>query len=59
MKTPENALLEVLPSAAADALAYNGLKEMVVVHTGLELGATIYLDYSVDPRPGYLPDLDV
>lgn len=39
VKTPENALLEVLPSAAADAPAYNGLKEMVVVHTGLELGA--------------------
>ena len=59
VKTPENALLEVLPSAAADALAYNGLKEMVVVHTGLELGATIYLDYSVVTRPGYLPELDV
>lgn len=41
VKTPENALLEVLPSVAADAPAYNGLKEMVVVHTGLELGATI------------------
>lgn len=54
VKTPENALLEVLPSAAADALAYNGLKEMVVVHTGLELGATIYLDYSVVTRPEYV-----
>lgn len=59
VKTPENALLEVLPSVAADAPAYNGLKEMVVVHTGLELGATIYLDYSVVTRPGYLPELDV
>lgn len=28
---------------------------MVVVHTGLELGATICLDYSVITRPGYLP----
>ena len=59
IKTPENAFVEVLPSAAADAPAYNGLKEMVVVHTGLELGATIYLDYSVITRPGYLPELDV
>ena len=59
VKTPENAFVEVLPSAAADAPAYNGLKEMVVVHTGLELGATIYLDYSVITRPGYLPELDV
>ena len=32
---------------------------MVVVHTGLELGATIYLDYSVVTRPGCLPELDV
>ena len=59
VKTPENAFVEVLPSAAADAPAYNGLKEMVVVHTGLELGATIYLDYSVITRPGCLPELDV
>ncbi len=59
VKTPENAFVEVLPSAPADAPAYNGLKEMVVVHTGLELGATIYLDYSVITRPGYLPELDV
>ena len=59
VKTPENAFVEVLPSVAADTPAYNGLKEMVVVHTGLELGATIYLDYSVVTRPGYLPELDV
>ena len=36
VKTPENAFVEVLPSVAADAPAYNGLKEMVVVHTGLD-----------------------
>lgn len=59
VETPANAFVEVLPSAAADAPAYNGLKEMVVVHTGLELGATICLDYSVVTRPGYLPELDV
>lgn len=59
VKTPENAFVEVLPSMAADAPAYNGLKEMVVVHTGLELGATVCLDYSVITRPGYLPELDV
>ena len=31
VKTPENAFVEVLPSAAADAPAYNSLKEMVIV----------------------------
>lgn len=59
VKTPDNAFVEVLPRAAADAPAYNHLKEMVVVHTGLELGATIYLDYTLTSKPGYLPELDV
>lgn len=59
IKTPENAFVEVLPRQAADAPAFNHLREMVVVHTGLELGATIYLEYSVTSRPGYLPELDV
>ena len=57
--TPANAFVEVLPSAAANAPAYNGLKEMVVVHTGLELGATIYLDYTVTTDAGALPALDI
>ncbi len=59
IKTPSNALVEVLPSSAANTPAYNHLKEMVVVHTGLELGATIYLDYSIVSKAGYLPELDV
>lgn len=59
IKTPANALVEVLPSAAANAPAYNRLKEMVVVHTGLELGATIVLDYSIVSKAGYLPELDI
>lgn len=59
IKTPSNALVEVLPSSAANAPAYNHLKEMVVVHTGLELGATIYLDYSIVSKAGYLPELYV
>ncbi len=59
IQTPENAFVECLPRAAADAPAYNELKEMVIVHTGLELGATICLDYSVITRAGYLPELDL
>ena len=59
VKTPSNAFVEVLPKAAADAPAYNHLKEMVVVHTGLELGATIYLDYTITSKAGYLSELDV
>ncbi len=59
VKTPDNAFVEVLPRAAANAPAYNHLKEMVIVHTGLELGATIYLDYTLTSKAGYLPALDI
>ena len=59
MTVPANAYNEVLPAAAANAPAYNYLKEMVVTHTGLELGATIYLDYSVITKPGYHHNLDI
>ena len=59
VKTPDNAFVEVLPRNAADAPAYNRLKEMVVVHTGLELGATIYLDYTITSKAGYLPEIDI
>ena len=57
--TPSNAFVEVLPSFAADAPAYNHLKEMVVVHTGLELGATIVLDYSIKTKAAMCGELDV
>ena len=56
--TPQNAFNEVLPRDAADAPAYNHLKELVITHTGLETGATIYLDYTVTSKPEYLPALD-
>lgn len=59
VKTPDNAFVEVLPSFAANAPAYNHLKEMVVVHTGLELGATIFLDYSIITKAGFYPALDI
>lgn len=59
VQTPENAFVEVLPKQAANAPDYNHLIELVVVHTGLELGATIYLDYSIISEPGYLRQIDL
>ena len=56
--TPPNAFNEVLPRFAADAPAHNHLREMVVTHTGLELGATSYLDYTLHSKTGYFPELD-
>lgn len=51
---PENAFNEVLPRAARHAPAYNGLRELVITHTGLEVGATIYLDYTLKTKPGFM-----
>lgn len=59
IRTPDNAFNEVLPSFAADAPAYNHLREMVVTHTGLEIGATICLDYTLTTHVGFYPFLDV
>lgn len=59
IEAPANAFVEVLPRFAADAPAYNQLKEMVVVHTGLDIGSTIFLDYSILTQPGYYPALDI
>ncbi len=52
---PDNAFNEVLPRAAANAAAYNRLRELVITHTGLEVGATIYLDYTLKTKAGYMP----
>lgn len=56
---PENAFNKVLPKLAADAPAYNHLTEMVITHTGLELGATVYLDYTITTKPEMTETLDI
>lgn len=55
--TPQNAFNEVLPRFAANAPAFNHLREMVVTHTGLEVGATIVLDYELISRKDFFPYL--
>ncbi|MFI3315380.1 MAG: DUF3857 domain-containing protein [Rikenellaceae bacterium] len=59
IRTPDNAFVEVLPRNAQNSPAYNHLKELVVVHTGLDLGATIVLDYSIISRKGFASEIDV
>ena len=54
---PENAFNEVLPGFAANAPAYNTLREMVITHTGLERNATINLDYQIHTEKGNFPAL--
>lgn len=55
--TPANAFNEVLPRFAANAPVFNRLKEMVVTHTALEIGSTIYLDYTLKTKKGFYPAL--
>lgn len=55
--TPDNAFNEVLPGFAADAYHYNHLREMVVTHTGLEVGATVELDYNIKSKQAYYPGM--
>jgi len=58
IETPSNAFNKQLPSFAAKAPAYNHLVEMVVTHTGLEIGAVVELDYSIRTNPGFYPIFD-
>lgn len=52
---PENAYNKVLPRFARDIPAYNHLREMVVTHTGTEVGCVITLDYTLKTKAGFLP----
>lgn len=53
--SPENAFNEVLPRWADGIPAYNHLREMVVTHTGLEVGAIIELDYMLHSNKDFMP----
>ncbi|MFC2102342.1 DUF3857 domain-containing protein [Bacteroidota bacterium] len=55
INAPENAFNKVLPRFAAHAPAFNQLREMVVTHTGLEVGSTIFLDYQIHTAKGFFP----
>jgi hypothetical protein len=58
INSPANAFNEVLPRFAAGAPAFNDLREMVVTHTGLELGCVVNFDYELNSNAGYLPYLN-
>jgi hypothetical protein len=55
VQSPKNAFNEVLPFQAADAPAYNNLREMVITHVGLEIGAVVELDYTLHSVAGFMP----
>lgn len=49
-----DAILDILPSSCTACGRFNGMREKVIVHTGLELNATIVLDYTVHRRSDVL-----
>jgi len=53
--TPANGFNEVLPGFSNNILAFSHLREMVVTHTGLEQGAVINCNYSLETESGILP----
>ncbi|HPI69724.1 MAG TPA: DUF3857 domain-containing protein [Tenuifilaceae bacterium] len=53
--SPENAFNEILPFHASLAPAYNHLRDMVITHVGLEIGAVVELDYTIETKAGYVP----
>jgi hypothetical protein len=57
VSSPANAFNEVLPAFAANAPAYNKLREMVITHSGTERNAVINLDYQVHSAKGFYPCL--
>lgn len=57
ISAPANSFNEVLPGFAAGAPSFNGLREMVITHTGLERNATINLDYQIHTEKGIFPAL--
>lgn len=57
VKSPSNAFNEVLPRFAENAASYMHYKEMVVTHTGIEIGATVDFAYSIESSKEFLPGL--
>lgn len=44
---PQNAFIYQLPSECADCGRFNHFRELAMVHTGMELGCTIVVDYTI------------
>ena len=47
---PQNAFVYQLPSQCTDCGRFNHLRELAMVHTGMELGCTIVVDYTIHRR---------
>lgn len=50
VEMPQNAFVYQLPSECADCGRFNNIRELAMVHTGMELGCTIVVDYTIHRR---------
>jgi len=57
VNTPDNAFNPSLPHSCTDCERFNPIREMVVTHTALELGATIVLDYTIHSKGVAIKDI--
>lgn len=57
VKTPDNAFNPSLPYGCTDCERFNTIREMVVTHTALEIGATIVLDYTIHTKNAVIKDV--
>ena len=44
---PQNAFIYQLPSNCADCGRFNHMRELAMVHTGMEIGCTVVVDYTI------------
>ena len=44
---PQNAFIHQLPAECADCARFNHLRELTMVHTGMEIGCIVVVDYTV------------
>jgi len=51
---PQNAFVYQLPSECANCGRFNHIRELAMVHTGMELGCTIIVDYTIHRRYNFL-----
>lgn len=51
---PQNAFVYQLPSQCADCGRFNHIRELAMVHTGMELGCTIVVDYTIHRHNGII-----
>ena len=50
VEMPQNAYVYQLPSTCASCGRFNHIRELAMVHTGMELGCTIVVDYTIHRR---------